>query len=301
MGPKNRKMFTVDSLERDEVGRFRDGREWVQDIKLEDLDAEVDKYTALDRMYGPGFLGTIFDTQTKNIYTGDKLSSGHHASDNSAKTRAHFREGYPGAPMQCFCQQIKQWSVTIAGACGNLFTFESPGCTIHRNALGRGRNDIFVRLKNGQPLTNRIILYPWEVEEIEREHAEATQPDQRAIENEELREEAELEWETSGTYQHEFFNSKRRAKTYEEPEKAPESTLEELKNDKLQKLQKKMKAKTDGLDLRKMTQARSGKQKEEEDAQKSEKQRKKEPKKQKKANQLGQDAAQKLPSRHTSE
>lgn len=95
----SRKVITKDSLERDEVGRFIDLRSWVLDIKYEDLDAVIDRFTSLSRMYGPFFSGTIFCPQWKNVYTGDEFTSGHHAHDGSAKTKAHFIKGFPGAPM----------------------------------------------------------------------------------------------------------------------------------------------------------------------------------------------------------
>ncbi|KAL5381647.1 hypothetical protein DPSP01_007095 [Paraphaeosphaeria sporulosa] len=277
-----RRSPTLTNLERDEVGRFRDDREWAKDIKYEDLDAEVDRYTAFDRMYGPGFRSCLFDTQTKNIYTGDTMSSGHHAGDRTAKTRAHFREGYPHAPKHAFCQQVKRWSATIRGACGNIFTFPSGGCTTHRHVYGRGRNEIFVRLKNNEPLTNSGILYPWEVEGIERQHAEAEQPDQRAVEIQKIQDEAEAEFEANGTLVHEIFNLKRRAKIFEQPEAVPEPTPEELKKAERQKIEEKLNAKTIGVDPRKASQG--GKQKKEEEA-KSQKQFKKEQKKLKRAGQ----------------
>lgn len=163
----------------------------------------------------------------------------------------------------CVCQQIKQWSPTIGGSCGNEFTFDSPGCTEHPNVHGRGRNHVFVLLKTGQDVTIRDILLPWKIESILGKHAEAMQADRRAIENQEFKAAAEVAFETKGTYEYQYFNSKRRNTTCEEPEVEQQPALENLRKVAVQKrMEVKMRPKPGGIDPRTSSQAQSDKQKE---------------------------------------
>jgi hypothetical protein len=84
------KLVTEATLPRNQFGRLTDERRWVQNVRYEDLDVEISWELALSCLLGPGWRGTVFNPNAKNVRTLEPFASAHHAIDGVAKTRDHF-------------------------------------------------------------------------------------------------------------------------------------------------------------------------------------------------------------------